>query len=73
MSRIGKKPVPILDGVKVVLDGRKIVVDGPKGKLEWEHRPEVAVEVDTAAQVVRVTAIREDRFSRAYHGHKKKI
>ncbi len=68
MSRIGKKPVPILDGVKVVLDGRKILVDGPKGNLAWEHRPEVAVEVDTAAQVVRVTALREDRFSRAYHG-----
>lgn len=68
MSRIGKKPVPILDGVRVALDGRKILVEGPKGKLEWEHRPEVTVEVDTEAQVVRVSALREDRFSRAYHG-----
>jgi large subunit ribosomal protein L6 len=68
MSRIGKKPVPILDGVKIALDGRKILVEGPKGKLEWEHRPEVSVEVDMAAQVVRVTALRGDRFSRAYHG-----
>ncbi len=68
MSRIGKKPVPILDGVKVALDGRKILVEGPKGKLEWEHRPEVSVEIDTELQIVRVTALREDRFSRAYHG-----
>lgn len=68
MSRIGKKPVPILDGVKVSLDGRKILVEGPKGKLEWEHRPEVVVEVDASAKVVRVAALCEDRFSRAYHG-----
>jgi large subunit ribosomal protein L6 len=68
MSRIGNKPVPILDGVKVVVDGRKVIVEGPKGKLEWEHRPEVAVSVDGPAKLVRVTAIRDDRHSRAYHG-----
>ena len=68
MSRIGKKPVPILDGARVVLDGCKICVEGPKGKLEWEHRPEVSVEVDMVTKVVRVSALRGDRFSRAYHG-----
>ena len=33
MSRIGKKPVPILDGVKVAVAGTQIIVEGPKGKL----------------------------------------
>ncbi|HEV7703346.1 MAG TPA: 50S ribosomal protein L6 [Gemmatimonadaceae bacterium] len=33
MSRIGKKPVPILKGVTVTLDGSKITVKGPKGEL----------------------------------------
>ena len=68
MSRIGKKPVPILDGVKVAVEGRTVTVEGPRGKLAWEHRPEVSVAVDPAARVVRVTVFREDRSSRAYHG-----
>jgi large subunit ribosomal protein L6 len=33
MSRIGKKPVPILKGVTVTLDGSNITVKGPKGEL----------------------------------------
>ena len=46
MSRIGKKPIPILDGVKVSLTGSTVNVEGPKGKLNYEHRPEVKIEVD---------------------------
>lgn len=68
MSRIGNKPVPILDGVKVSVEGRTICVEGPKGKLAWEFRPEVAVAVDGEAKVVRVTADRGDRTARAMHG-----
>ncbi len=36
MSRIGKRPVPIADGVTVTLNGRAISVKGPKGELAWE-------------------------------------
>jgi large subunit ribosomal protein L6 len=68
MSRIGKKPVAIPDGVKISLDGRMITVDGKLGKLDYEHRPEVAVAIDEAAKQVVVTAGNDDRHSRAYHG-----
>jgi large subunit ribosomal protein L6 len=34
MSRIGKKPVAIPQGVKVQLHGNTVLVQGPKGKLE---------------------------------------
>jgi large subunit ribosomal protein L6 len=35
MSRIGKQPVQILEGVKVEIeDSKKIVISGPKGSLE---------------------------------------
>jgi large subunit ribosomal protein L6 len=68
MSRIGKKPVTIPDGVKISLDGRMITVDGKLGKLDYEHRPEVAVAIDEAAKQVVVTAGNDDRHSRAYHG-----
>lgn len=68
MSRIGKKPVPILDGVQVRVEGRQIEVEGPLGKLRWEHRPEVAVRVDETARQVVVERSSEDREARAFHG-----
>ncbi len=68
MSRIGKKPVPILDGVKVSIDGRKVTVEGPKGKLDWEHRSEISVRIDEEAKEVVVERHSEDRASRSFHG-----
>ncbi len=68
MSRIGKKPVLILDGVKVSVQGRTVMVEGPKGKLQWEHRPEVAVRVDEPGGRVVVERFDESRESRAFHG-----
>ncbi len=68
MSRIGNKPIPVLDGVKIAIDGRKVAVEGPKGKLDWEHRPEVKVELDEDKQQVIVSRGGEDRASRAYQG-----
>ena len=34
MSRIGKLPIEIPNGVSVIIDGSKVRVEGPKGKLE---------------------------------------
>ena len=34
MSRIGKKPIAIPQGVKVQVQGNVVAVQGPKGKLE---------------------------------------
>ncbi len=68
MSRIGKKPVTIVDGVKVVVSDRTITVEGPKGTLKYEHRSEVQVEVAEDGKTLVVTRNGDDRFSRAYHG-----
>lgn len=68
MSRIGKKPVPVLDGVNVTIEGRTISVQGPKGKLQYQHRPEVSVQYDESAKQVVVTQSSGDRAGRAYHG-----
>jgi large subunit ribosomal protein L6 len=68
MSRIGKKPLPVPKGVKVQLAGRSLSVEGPKGKLEWEHRPEVAVSFDESTQVLTVSRHNEEALSRALHG-----
>ena len=68
MSRIGKKPLPVPKGVKVQLAGRLLTVEGPKGKLEWEHRPEVAVTYDEPAQTLTVARHNDEALSRALHG-----
>ncbi len=44
MSRIGKKPIKILEGVEVKINGRKIIVKGPKGELSREVLPEIKLE-----------------------------
>ena len=68
MSRIGQKPIPVLDGVKVSVNGRKVQVEGPKGKLEWEHRREVTVKFEADKKQVVVTRDDDERQSRALHG-----
>lgn len=68
MSRIGRKPIPVLDGVKVSVSGRTIQVEGPKGKLSWEHRQEVEVKVDDGQKLVQVNRHNDERQARALHG-----
>ncbi|MEL7496203.1 MAG: 50S ribosomal protein L6 [Planctomycetota bacterium] len=66
MSRIGNKPVPIVDGVKVSVADGAINVEGPKGKLSYELRPEVVVQVED--NEVKVSRRANDKNSRAFHG-----
>jgi len=68
MSRIGKKPVPVIDGVKVAVRDRTISVEGPLGKLAYKHRPEISVSLSDDEQEVLVARHSEDRESRAFHG-----
>lgn len=68
MSRIGNKIIPILDGVKVSNNGGNVVVEGPKGKLEYNIRPEVDIKIDDEAKNVTVSRHNNGRESRAFHG-----
>lgn len=68
MSRIGKKPVTVVDGVKVNVANSVVTVEGPKGKLEFTHRPEVTVTVSDDGRSVAVTRDNEERTSRELHG-----
>ena len=45
MSRVGKKPILIPEGVEVKIEGNKVIVKGSKGELSREIRPEIKVEV----------------------------
>lgn len=70
MSRIGKKPIAIVSGVKVsssnVEGGTRIAVEGPKGKIDFDFRSEVSFAVEDDRVVV--TRVDDESFSRAYHG-----
>lgn len=68
MSRIGKKPVVIPDGVQVACEHGLLTVSGPKGSLQYACRPEVEVQVNEADKQVVVATSRSDRAARAYHG-----
>lgn len=68
MSRIGKKPVDVVDGVKVSVADRLITVEGPKGKLQYEHETQVKVSVEEDGKQVTVSRDSEDRKSRELHG-----
>ena len=41
MSRIGKKPVALPNGVQVTLSGQTVTVKGPKGELAWTLADEI--------------------------------
>ena len=43
MSRIGKKPIAIPQGVEVNIDGNKVTVKGPKGTLTQEFLDSVSI------------------------------
>ena len=66
MSRIGKEPVPIPDGVDVTLSGSVLTVKGPKGTLTQEIHPAITVTIDDGA--VRVTRPSDEREHRSLHG-----
>ncbi|BAI81212.1 50S ribosomal protein L6 [Deferribacter desulfuricans SSM1] len=66
MSRIGKKPINIPNGVKVTLENNKIIVEGPKGKLERELHPNISVEVTD--NEILVKRHDDSKTSRSFHG-----
>lgn len=67
MSRIGKKPVIIPDGVEVKLDGQVLTAKGPLGTETVEVRPEVIVKIEGNEVLVDI-ADHNDRKSRALWG-----
>src|SRR6267154_6758577 len=64
MSRIGRKPIPLPQGVKFDVKGNTVVVQGPKGTVQT-HLPS-GVKLQTADGHINVTRENDDRA--AVHG-----
>ena len=54
MSRIGKKPIIIPQGVKVEQNGLCIKVSGPLGSLQLNCHPQIKVKIDSSAGKISV-------------------
>jgi large subunit ribosomal protein L6 len=66
MSRVGKIPVKIPQGVKVSFQDEVITVEGPKGKLTQKYHPVISFEARDGEIVVG--RANEEKQTRAYHG-----
>lgn len=66
MSRIGKLPVAIPQGVTVTVNNNEVTVKGPKGTLSQVVRPQINVSVN--GNEVVVTRSNDEKEVRGYHG-----
>ena len=66
MSRIGKLPVPVPQGVTVDIKKNSVTVKGPKGELSRDFPPEISLKQEDG-QVV-ATRNSDHRIHRAKHG-----
>jgi len=66
MSRIGKQPVPIPQGVKVHVDGATVRAEGPKGTLTQSVPTGLSAKIADGSVVI--TRAGDERTTRALHG-----
>ena len=66
MSRIGKKPVPVPQGVTVAVDGTTVTVKGPKGELSRSFADGMKIRVENDEVVIERPS--EEKNVRALHG-----
>ena len=64
MSRIGKKPIPVPQGVKIEIVGNLVKIQGPKGKLEQPLPPGITMQQKDG----QLLAIRPSDDEAALHG-----
>ncbi|RAU94515.1 50S ribosomal protein L6 [Paenibacillus sp. YN15] len=66
MSRIGRKPIVIPNGVTVTLDNTTITVKGPKGTLSRQVHKDMKINVETSE--ITVERPSDNKLHRSLHG-----
>jgi large subunit ribosomal protein L6 len=66
MSRIGRLPIDVPDGVEITIDGRSVTVKGPKGTLSHEVIEPITVDREDGQLLVKRPD--DERESRSRHG-----
>ncbi len=73
MSRIGKKPIPVPEAVKVAIEesgpaGKRVICEGPRGRLEQEILPGFSVQFEEKSRLLCVQRRLNSKRHRALHG-----
>jgi large subunit ribosomal protein L6 len=71
VSRIGKLPITIPNGVKIAVEANAVRLEGPKGKLQTSVPAGVKVKVE--GNIVRVEREDNERKARSLHGLTRKL
>ncbi|HHW44545.1 50S ribosomal protein L6 [Desulfofundulus thermobenzoicus] len=66
MSRIGKQPINLPQGVEVHIEGNTVRVKGPKGQLEREFHRDMRIRMEDNRLVVERPS--DDKQHRSLHG-----
>lgn len=66
MSRIGKKQIEIPKGVTITKNGDVLKTKGPKGELEVNIHPNIAVEIE--GNIIQVKRTDDQKENRSLHG-----
>jgi large subunit ribosomal protein L6 len=66
MSRIGRMPIPLPEGVKVDIKKNQVTVTGPKGSLARDFHPDMEIALEDNQVLVRRPT--DQRHHRALHG-----
>lgn len=66
MSRVGKRPIPIPDNVKVTYEGRQLTVKGPKGDLSRRIHGDVELSIKDGS--IHVIPSGKSKKTPAIHG-----
>ena len=66
MSRVGRSPIPLPDGVQVTVTDRRVTVTGPKGTLERDLPGAISARQEDGQLLVERP--NDERQNRALHG-----
>jgi len=66
VSRVGRLPVTVPNGVQVEINGSDVLVKGPKGELNRTFSPEIGITLE--GNEVHVTRPNDEARLRALHG-----
>jgi large subunit ribosomal protein L6 len=71
VSRIGRMPVPVPDGVKPLQEGNRVTIEGPRGVLTREFHPNITITISQTPEgrgVINCTRPDDAPYNKALHG-----
>lgn len=71
MSRVGKNPINVPDGVDVKIQGNLVTVKGPKGEMQWNYNSNMKVTLQDKSIIVERPS--DSKQFRSLHGTTRSI